>query len=886
MNAFYRYWGKAKKSPDSEGADYHLLAYHCLDVAAVGWHLLTPRGKLCQRLSAELDVEPEWLQAWFCYCLMLHDLGKFFRAFQNLSPNMSDNLVAYDGNCIYAHRHDTLGFAIWNDFAKSQAEIIPRSLTKAVKPWLEIVCGHHGKPPEQLRAYKSYLLPDDELAAEAFIKEVSAQWRPSLRSLEHIKSEKLKACSWQLAGLAVLADWLGSSQAHFPYKADALPLSEYWSEYALKCASAAIADANLAPCSVNEFTSIKQQFDFISQPTPLQSYAQTVAITNDPQLFILEDVTGAGKTEAAMVLVHRLISQGLAEGVYVGLPTMATANGMYQRMVQSYRKLFAEDEWPSLVLAHGASQLSKEFNESVTLSAHQDDKNYEKGELSASAYCNAWLADTRKKALLADVGVGTIDQALLGVLPAKHQSLRLFGLANKVLLIDEVHAFDPYMQQLLCALLKAHAGQGGSVILLSATLPLAYRKTLTAAFASGLKINEPELNPGAGYPWVTQMSSQAFVETPVATRPSVARQVEVKRLDSEQSALEIIRNAARGGQCICWIRNTINDAHEALNLLAQQSDIEPANITLFHSRYAMIDRQAIEQDVLERFGKKSNRNQRAGQVLIATQVVEQSLDLDFDVMISDLAPVDLLIQRAGRLQRHTRSAAGDRHEQEQRNKPCLYVLAPDPKNVTSPNWLRELLPGTQAVYPNVGQLWLTLNVLLEHNGFAMPADARRLIEGVYGEHAQQNIPEVLEEATAVAQAQNKAEAGMGSFNVLNLDKGYCEKSAMHNAGWTDEVNIPTRLGSDTVTCVLVRKFDGQWQPYAQGLDHAWALSQISLPNKAWQQVQKLIPPDVQSELTQLKEAVAALRWLELIPLIGSLGVAYSSSNGWRSMDAP
>src|SRR5690606_25025277 len=184
-------------------------------------------------------------------------------------------------------------------------------------------------------------------------------------------------------------------------------------------------------------------------PTPLQAYAQTVELGKVPQLFILEDVTGAGKTEAAMVLVHRLMASGLASGLYVGLPTMATANAMYKRMSESYRRLYAEQELPSLVLAHGASKLSKAFSDSVALSTQTDDKNYENNELSASAYCNQWLADSRKKALLADVGVGTIDQALLGVLPARHQSLRLFGLTNKVLLVDEVHAFDPYMRSLL-----------------------------------------------------------------------------------------------------------------------------------------------------------------------------------------------------------------------------------------------------------------------------------------------------------------------------------------------------------------------------------------------------------------------------------------------------
>ncbi len=882
MGRFYKYWGKAKKDPNSEGADYHLLPYHCMDVAAVGYVLLDSAGQLCQRLARDLGVTPQWLQAWFSYCLMLHDLGKFFRAFQNLAPNMSEALVAYDERCIYQIRHDTLGYAIWPAIAKKLSDVIPQTYTKAIDPWLQMVCGHHGKPPEQLRVYKSYLLPEDEQAAEDFVRELNAFYLPNLEPLEEIDTKKLRSSSWQLAGLAVLADWLGSNQVHFKYQSDVMPLQDYWKHTALHGAKAAIAHASLLPRTVNTFESIKQQFDFIEQPTPLQAYAQTVAIPNSPQCFILEDVTGAGKTEAAMVLVHRLMSQGLAGGLYVGLPTMATANGMYKRMAQSYRKLFVKSERPSLVLAHGASQLSKEFNDTVSLTQQEGDENYQADELSASAYCNHWLADSRKKALLADVGVGTIDQALLGVLPAKHQSLRLFGLANKVLIVDEVHAFDPYMQQLLCALLSAHAAQGGSVILLSATLPLSFRKTLTAAFAQGCGSGAPELKDMANYPWVTQLGVNGFLEKAVATRPSVARQVKVKRLDSECAALAVIREAVNAGQCICWIRNTIKDAHEALKLIERQDFSDSQNITLFHSRYAMVDRQVIEQGVLQRFGKHSNNAQRVGQILIATQVVEQSLDLDFDVMISDLAPVDLLIQRAGRLQRHTRSKAGDRHDKEQREKPCLHIVAPDPSDVQNANWLRELLPGTQAVYPNVGQLWLSLSALLLQQGFTMPQDARRLIEGVYGDKAQQDIPDVLDEATMQAQAKNKAEAGMGSFNILKLDKGYSDKSAIHNGGWADEVNIPTRLGGDTVTCVLVKKHEGQWQPYASDREHAWALSQINLPNKEWQQVQHLISKPVQIEIDALKDRVAALKWLEVIPL-DEIKHLYSCESGWNNL---
>jgi CRISPR-associated endonuclease/helicase Cas3 len=881
----YSYWGKAKKDPLIKGPDYHFLAYHSLDVAAVGFLLLAPEKPLCRALAAQLKVNPEWLQAWFTFCLMLHDLGKFCRAFQNLAPNLAPCLVPYDARCCYSERHDTLGFMLWQKVLSQRVQtIVPASYARTVAKWLEIVCGHHGKPPKNLLSINSFLTEDDERAAEEFVREVAAHWLPDLIPLTTIDKSDFQCASWQLAGIAVLADWLGSNQEIFRYRDDVMALSDYWTEAALEQAPRAITQAQLGQRNITPFASIKQQFDFINAPTPLQAYAQTANLGASQQLFILEDVTGAGKTEAAMVLVHRLMASGLANGVYVGLPTMATANAMYERMSKSYRRLYAEHELPSLVLAHGASRLSDAFTQSVTLSNQVVDKSYDQNDLSASAYCNQWLADSRKKALLADVGVGTIDQALLAVLPARHQSLRLLGLTGKVLLVDEVHAFDPYMRSLLAALLRAHAAQGGSAILLSATLPFGFRKDLVAAFAQGSQGPEAIINKSAGYPWVSHYSCSGLIETPVATRKCVRRNVAVKRLDNEDQAIELIKKTIQSGQCICWIRNTVKGARHAYQQLQDQPWLAPEKLTLFHSRYAMVDRQGIEKDVLQRFGKESTATNRTGQVLIATQVVEQSLDLDFDVMISDLAPIDLLIQRGGRLQRHTRKADGtcltDDDASDQRPPACLYVLSPDPAHTADKNWLRTLLPGTQAIYPNVGQLWLTIRGLLANDGFAMPEDARELIEGVYGDEAQSDIPLELDQATQEAIAEQRAQRGMGEFNQLELEKGYTLASARQSGGWDEDVRIPTRLGGDTVTVVLLQQKNGRWAPYTEDSQHQWALSQINLPKAEWQKASQLIPTGLKASLEQLKEDTPALRWVELMPLIDITSHLYDAKDGW------
>lgn len=878
--SYFQYWGKAKPQA-AEGPRYHLLAYHSLDVAAVGWCLLDPTKNGCQRMAKQLGVNPQWLQQFFCFCLMLHDLGKFARAFQNLAPDLSNNLVPSVKGRVYSVRHDSLGFVLWR---KCLSKVINDIFVDGSKlePWLEMVCGHHGQPPRRsVPGLHTFFMAADEAAAEAFIRELVKHWLPDTRPLQQIDKKSLRAVSWQLAGVAVLADWLGSDQEVFNYCTEPQSLEGYWQHCAQPNASKALAKAGLSVLPMNTFTDIKQQFPFIQQATPLQRYASTVPLVSGSQLFLLEDVTGAGKTEAAMVLCHRLMSQGQASGLYVALPTMATANSMYERLVNSYRALFDESCMPSLVLAHGARQLSEGFVSSVVLANQMADSNYDKTDASATAYCNAWLADSRKKALLADIGVGTIDQALLAVLPARHQSLRLLGLSDKILLVDEVHAYDPYMRSLLSTLLEAHARQGGSAILLSATLPQNLRSSLLAGFAKGLSQDTPSLGETA-YPLVTQFSASGICEEPVATRDSVRRKVAVARLDSEGQAIEQIQLAVAAGRCVCWIRNTVKDARSVYEQLQSQPWMADASLVLFHSRFAMVDRQRIEQDVLARFGKQSKGLQRRGQVLIATQVVEQSLDLDFDEMISDLAPVDLLIQRAGRLQRHNRNHEGTLDEQAKDPRPsaCLSLLGPDPDNVASDNWLKRLLPGTQAVYANVGQLWLSLNVLLEKQGFVMPDDARYLIESVYSDAAQQKIPDALQLTSMLAMGVQKGERSMAALNHLKLEKGYTIGSGENSGGWDEDVRIPTRLGAESISVVLVCDVDGELLPYAGSGQHGWALSQLSIPEHEWRSVSQDISPHWKKVIENLKEQVPALRWLEILPLTEDLADCYSPAAGW------
>ncbi|MDD5265835.1 MAG: CRISPR-associated helicase Cas3' [Methylococcales bacterium] len=893
---YYRYWGKAR-SDNENGAAYHLLPYHCLDVAAVGWHLLAPDKPLCKQLAKQLDVEPEWLRKLFVFCLALHDLGKFAQAFQGLRQDLSADLVKANPRMSYSERHDSLGFCLWRETLQTKLlEHIPYSESAGsvskgcldhLEPWLEIVTGHHGMPPKTNLRTRNFFEVVDEQAAMAFVQDTTIFFLADFdfRPLQDKALKKrLNPVSWQLAGIAVLADWLGSNQYYFTYYDKPKELNVYWDEIALEKAKEAIGALPKTP-DVNAFQTFESLFPFIQQPTPLQYYAIAEPLTEQPQLFILEDVTGAGKTEAALILTQRLMAQGLADGLYIALPTMATANAMYKRLGSVYRKFYQSGSEPSLILAHGARELSHAFQDSVVLAKQSitdgdylNGKNEEDQELSATAYCNAWLADSRKKALLADVGVGTLDQALLAILPARHQSLRLLGLGHKVLLVDEVHAYDNYMQKLLNALLEAHARQGGSVILLSATLPQTMREGLVNAFYKGLGQNAPALSDPAPYPLATHTPAPT-IEQSIDTREAVKRTVNIQRLNNEEEVIAQIKLAVAAGHCACWIRNTVKSARQSYQDLLD-AGIASNRLSLFHSRFAMIDRQEIENRTLEYFGDDSTPEHRKGQLLIATQVVEQSLDLDFDVMITDLAPIDLIIQRAGRLMRHVRDAQGNRIRQEGakdfRGTPTLYLFSPDPIEDADINWLKPDHAGTQAVYQHIGQLWLTAKLLVGRGQFTMPDDARDLIEGVYSFDAEEEIPDVLLDGSMQAESNAMMQKSMADLNVLKLNKGYTRSSG----DWDEETRIPTRLTEEeAVSVALAIVENGQLKPYAKAESYEWALSTVKLPEHQWKKTQQQIPENLKVLIETLKTGQKALRWVEILPLEEGQ-VIYSSRHGF------
>jgi CRISPR-associated endonuclease/helicase Cas3 len=512
-------------------------------------------------------------------------------------------------------------------------------------------------------------------------------------------------------------------------------------------------------------------------------------------------------------------------GFFIGLPTMATANAMYDRMKQVYRSLYSEGSAPSLILAHGARDIHDGFQKTIFDGTLVLDRSYTADEESATAQCAAWLADNSKKGLLADGCIGTIDQSLLAILQCKFQTLRLFGMMNKVVILDEVHAYDGYMNQLLCSLLEAQASIGAPVILLSATLPLTLRKKLCRAYSKGLGADRDLLKETQQYPLLTYVSRDSTQEIAVETRPEVEREVKIQFLHSVEDVQARIAKAAQQGQCVCWIRNTVGEAMEAFTRLEQI--IGEGRLHLFHARFAMGDRLEIEQKVIRLFGRNSGPEERRGQVLVATQVVEQSLDLDFDVMITDLAPIDLLIQRAGRLHRHKRDAAGSviqaANRSGGRDQPILNLLSPNLVETPDKNWYSSFFRGASFVYPSHGQLWLTAKILHDKQKWNMPADARTLIEYVY--RGDQEVPRALTDRDKKAAFKENKKESAAVQNTINLESGY---TAENDNPW-DDLNAPTRYNEDKSLKVVLAEVVGDTiLPWRADDPHPWRASELTV----------------------------------------------------------
>jgi CRISPR-associated endonuclease/helicase Cas3 len=412
-----------------------------------------------------------------------------------------------------------------------------------------------------------------------------------------------------------------------------------------------------------------------------------------------------------------------------------------------------------------------------------------------------WFS-SKKRALLAPFGVGTVDQAELGALNVSHNALRLVGLAGKVLVLDEVHAYDVYMSTILARLLQWLSALGTSVVLLSATLPASRRELLMKSFGT---IQPTTLFPMDSYPMIYAGNGEtAFVDNPPAMQPD--REIALSHLHlegdcAEEKARWLVSQVEDRG-CWCWITNTVRRAQEIFKAL---KEIAPPDVTciLIHSRFSFADREKLEKQLIDCFGPHGQRPIKA--VVIGTQVLEQSLDLDFDGMVSDLAPIDLLLQRAGRLHRHLWRKASERghhisphlHIYEHRSKDGKLDISSD-KAVYAEYFLRK-----------------TGQVLFGRVSFSLPADYRNLVNSVY-EAPPPDASNELYDAWKKLKKSESVDSQEALWRLLpepDPDEPFCSgltdvsfKEDEDKSGW---MVARTRLGEESVTVIPLQRQNKQ-----------------------------------------------------------------------------
>lgn len=602
------------------------------------------------------------LRAWVVFFVALHDLGKFDIRFQLKAPDAmaaawrrfdkSDHGIPDKAIREFDHGHAGLAWARREQAAWVGASSQDAGRWEAWHPLLAAVTGHHGDYPESLMSglqldTDEALIDHDHQARLAFVRALEVLFlAPAGLSLKDCPPPCSLPARALLAGFCSVCDWLGSNTEVFKYRAPGIGLEAYLAERLTQIHTDDTLTHLGLLASPSAYTGLSALLKAGEQPRGVQT--EIDALPAVPGLTLVEAPTGSGKTEAALAYAWRLLDAKVADSIVFALPTQATANAMLLRAQAFAASVYGTG---NVVLAHG----KREFNEAFQKLAESGRRVTRQGKVEATVQCAAWLSSSRKRVFLGQVGVCTVDQVLLSVLPVRHKFVRGFGLAKSALIIDEVHAYDAYMHGLLGEVLRAQKGAGGSAILLSATLPAKLRDQLLQSWDASGQAEAP-------YPALWHTSGGAVEPRAVDAFQHPAKRVvetECLKLDGafpDENLTVRIVEAAQAGAQVAIVMNLVDDAQRLARLLRARPEVEQAGtkVDLFHARFRFADRQEKERACVERYGRDGTRER--GRILIATQVVEQSLDLDFDWMLTQICPVDLLFQRLGRLHRHLRES--------------------------------------------------------------------------------------------------------------------------------------------------------------------------------------------------------------------------------------
>lgn len=629
-----------------------------------------------------------------------------------------------------------------------------------------------------------------------------------------------------VAGLIVVADWLasqeGAIEALMPphgWQGTGNEIDAHW-QAACKAAPALVAEAGLGRA---RFEAERFADMFAFSPNALQAdlaeHLSPLVEKRGAGLLLVTAPTGDGKTEAALFGASVLGRAAGARGLYFALPTMATADAMYPRVKKFAEQALAGER--ALTLLHSMAWLSPAYNGDGRSTGAPGPGGGVSADTDTATAAGTWLRGP-KRGLLAPLSTGTIDQALSGVLPLRYNVLRLLGLSDKVFVVDEAHAYGPWMHQLLTRLLEWLGAFGAPVVLLSATLTGRTATSLVDAYRRGAGFGNPApVEPR--YPgWLFTDAATGAVSDPreVATsRPRTldvsARKVFWDTADAPDSPVHpegrraALRTELRpvvedgGTALVCCTtvaeaQHTYRDLHAAFPELAAHE----GGLRLLHSRYPANARQEITAECQSVYGKprdsRDTAQPRPASVLIATQVVEQSLDFDFDLVVSDLAPLAQLLQRAGRGRRHERGPKGRPSWAFPEDRPRLVVLDPFFGEDT------EATPRSWGTVYDAGLLKRTsLLLAAETEGIAVPGDVQRLVDAVYAEDFADGLDEAVRQELSRLDAERQA--GELAEEQLAAMVGICAPADVagdlhrlsdKKPGVTEEL-LTTRLGADT-----------------------------------------------------------------------------------------
>lgn len=699
----------------------------------------------------------------------LHDVGKISTGFQSKCPAWLEQ----------AGLAETALRERWREHSESDhAKVSQYFLERALKPfgtqlWAVAAGVHHGRifgkriaEPECARIAQREAWEKDE--REKLLAEL-------IRLLGPLPAQPPQdAGLWLVAGLISVADWIGSNEQFFPVDRG-LTL-----EQSRKAAERALNQMHWLGGAVlpRDFSQLFGGY----APMPLQAALHEQC--QQPGLFIVEGPMGCGKTEAALWAAHRLMESGANEGLYFALPTQVTSNRIHQRVRPFLQAALADAS--TFRLAHGASWLEDD----QTLILHPSTRD-DAGAGDHVREGRSWFASS-KHAMLARFGVGTVDQALQGVVAVKHFFVRRFGLAGKVVILDEVHSYDVYTGTLITQLIKELLALRCSVIILSATLTKARRQELIAA-AGGQAETAASLN----YPLVT-VAREAAPVLEVAVEPPVSRTLKLKTTTlTEDEILRECLTRAESGQHVLYLRNTVAEAQDTCRKAKGSVRDSLVEVATLHSRFPFFRRQELENVWLERLGKHRS-DEGKGSLLIATQVVEQSVDIDLDFIVSDLAPTDMLLQRMGRLWRHERQT-------RKASQPEFWINAPAVDAAADARELKRAFGKSGYVYaPYV--LLRTAEIFAQRESLVLPDQIREVLEATYAERAEAQEPEAWTELKAEVDEEREklAQEAESATRVLGRQSVDDKKEY-----------LTRRAGAPTKDVVLVRACEmltrDQWQ---------------------------------------------------------------------------